>query len=59
VRPQTILVPVLLVTLGMVFTQTGASFAKMLFPLVGASGATALRLTLAALVLVIVFRPWR
>ena len=43
----------------MVFTQTGASFAKMLFPLVGANGATALRLTLAALVLVLVFRPWR
>lgn len=43
----------------MVFTQTGASFAKMLFPLVGAAGATALRLTLAALVLIIVFRPWR
>ncbi|WP_291408101.1 EamA family transporter [Devosia sp.] len=58
-RPQSILVPVLLVTLGMVFTQTGASFAKMLFPLVGANGATALRLTLAALVLVLVFRPWR
>nr|WP_269467971.1 EamA family transporter [Devosia ureilytica] len=43
----------------MVFTQTGASFAKMLFPLVGAGGATALRLTLAALVLIVVFRPWR
>ncbi|QYO79165.1 EamA family transporter [Devosia salina] len=43
----------------MVFTQTGASFAKMLFPLVGAGGATALRLTLAALVLIAVFRPWR
>jgi len=43
----------------MVFTQTGASFAKMLFPLVGAQGATALRLTLAALVLVAVFRPWQ
>ncbi|KKB08281.1 transporter [Devosia chinhatensis] len=43
----------------MVFTQTGASFAKMLFPLVGAQGATALRLTLAALVLALVFRPWR
>ena len=43
----------------MVFTQTGASFAKMLFPLVGANGATALRLTLAAIVLVIIFRPWR
>jgi inner membrane transporter RhtA len=59
VRPQSILVPVLLVTLGMVFTQTGASFAKLLFPLVGAGGATALRLTLAALVLILVFRPWR
>jgi len=59
VRPNSILLPVLLVTLGMVFTQTGASFAKMLFPLVGAGGATALRLTLAALVLIAVFRPWR
>lgn len=43
----------------MVFTQTGASFAKMLFPLVGPAGATAMRLTLAALVLIAVFRPWR
>ncbi len=58
-RPNSILLPVLLVTLGMVFTQTGASFAKMLFPLVGAGGATALRLTLAAVVLIAVFRPWR
>lgn len=51
--------PILLVVIGMIFTQTGASFAKLLFPLVGANGATALRLTLAALVLVLVFRPWR
>lgn len=58
-RPNSILAPVLLITLGMVFTQTGASFAKMLFPLVGAAGATTLRLTLAALVLLAVFRPWR
>ncbi len=58
-RPNSVLLPVLLVTLGMVFTQTGASFAKMLFPLVGAAGATTLRLTLAALVLLAVFRPWR
>ena len=43
----------------MVFTQTGASFAKGLFPLVGAAGATTLRLTLAAIVLLILFRPWR
>jgi inner membrane transporter RhtA len=59
VRSSTLFLPVLLVTLGMVFTQTGASFAKMLFPLVGAGGATALRLTLAALVLILVSRPWR
>ncbi|PXA96901.1 EamA family transporter [Nostoc sp. 3335mG] len=58
-RSPSVFVSVLLVVLGMVFTQTGASFAKMLFPLVGANGATALRLTLAALVLLAVFRPWR
>jgi inner membrane transporter RhtA len=43
----------------MVFTQTGASFAKGLFPLVGAAGATTLRLTLAAVVLLLIFQPWR
>jgi inner membrane transporter RhtA len=58
-RPQSVLVSVALITLGMVFTQTGASFAKGLFPLVGPEGATTLRLTLAAIVLVAVFRPWR
>ena len=58
-RPQSVFLPVLLVTLGMVFTQTGASFAKGLFPLVGAAGATTLRLTLAALVLLAIFQPWR
>ena len=58
-RPQSVVLPVALVILGMVFTQTGASFAKGLFPLVGAAGATTLRLTLAAIVLLIVFRPWR
>jgi inner membrane transporter RhtA len=59
VRPQSVFVSVTLVTLGMVFTQTGASFAKGLFPLVGAAGATTLRLTLAALVLIALFRPWQ
>lgn len=59
VRPSSIALPVILVPLGMAFTQTGASFAKMLFPLVGAPGATAMRLTIAALVLIAVFRPWR
>lgn len=58
-RPQSLLIPVTLVTFGMVCTQIGASLAKELFPLVGAEGATALRLALAAIVLVIFFRPWR
>ncbi|MET3927927.1 EamA family transporter [Devosia sp. 2618] len=58
-RPQSVLFSVILVTLGMVFTQTGASFAKGLFPLVGAAGATTLRLTLAAIVLLAIFQPWR
>ena len=58
-RPQSVVFSVALVTLGMVFTQTGASFAKGLFPAVGAAGATTLRLTLAAIVLLAIFQPWR
>ncbi len=58
-RPPSVPLSVALITLGMVFTQTGASFAKGLFPLVGAAGATTLRLTLAALVLLAIFQPWR
>lgn len=58
-RPQSVVLSVTLVCLGMVCTQIGASYAKSLFPLVGAAGATTLRLTLAAVVLVVIFRPWR
>jgi inner membrane transporter RhtA len=59
VRPQSLVFSVALVVLGMAFTQTGASFAKGLFPAVGAAGATTLRLTLAAAVLLLLFQPWR
>jgi inner membrane transporter RhtA len=37
----------------------GTSFAKSLFPLVGAQGTTAYRVGFAALILVAVMRPWR
>jgi inner membrane transporter RhtA len=43
----------------MVCFQAGAALAKNLFPLVGASGATALRTGIAALMLLAVWRPWR
>jgi inner membrane transporter RhtA len=43
----------------MVCFQGGAALAKGLFPLVGASGATALRTGFAALMLTVVWRPWR
>ena len=43
----------------MVSGQCGAALVKELFPVVGVAGATALRLTLASLMLAIVWRPWR
>lgn len=37
----------------------GTSMAKQLFPLVGAQGTSALRVGFAALILVLIWRPWR
>lgn len=37
----------------------GTSFAKSLFPLVGAAGTTAYRVTFAAIILLLLWRPWR
>jgi inner membrane transporter RhtA len=43
----------------MVSYQAGASLAKHLFPVVGAQGATAFRLGLSALILLLWRRPWK
>jgi inner membrane transporter RhtA len=48
-----------LLILAMVSIQTGASFAKGLFPLAGAAGTTAIRLFFATVILWAVWRPWR
>jgi len=53
------LVPFAAFLVAMVSVQYGATFAERLFPAVGAQGATALRLGLAAIVLVPLLRPWR
>lgn len=48
-----------LLILAMVSIQTGASFAKGLFPLAGAAGTTAIRLFFATVILWALCRPWK
>jgi inner membrane transporter RhtA len=55
--PVALAVGMLLIS--MVSYQCGASLAKHLFPQVGAQGATAYRLGLSALILLLWRRPWR
>jgi inner membrane transporter RhtA len=45
--------------IAMLSLQGGASLAKSLFPAVGATGITALRLGLGTLMLCAIFKPWR
>ena len=39
--------------------NAGAAVAKYLFPLIGVEGVTAYRVGFAALLMMLVFRPWR
>ncbi len=56
---HSIALPVGALILAMGSIQLGAVMAKGLFPLIGAPGATALRLALASCMLLAVWRPWR
>jgi inner membrane transporter RhtA len=58
-RLTAILLPICAVVAAMAAFQVSAAFAKSLFPVMGAQGAAALRLTLGAIMLVAVSRPWR
>ena len=56
---SSVLLPVFLIMIAMISVQSGASLAKMLFPLVGAEGATSLRLMIGAIALALFYKPWR
>lgn len=58
-KPDSAVLPVAALIVAMFSFQLGAAIAKQMFPLVGAAGATALRLGLASPLLLAVWRPWR
>jgi inner membrane transporter RhtA len=57
-KTSSIAVPIAAVMVAMLFFQFGATLAKGLFPIVGAAGTAALRLAIAAAILLAVWRPW-
>jgi inner membrane transporter RhtA len=58
-KSDTVAVPIAVLIVAMVCFQVGAAMAKGLFPAVGAAGAATLRLALASIMLLAVWRPWR
>lgn len=56
---RTFLLAIVSVLIAMVTIQSGSSLAKQLFPLIGPEGTTALRLGFSALILSLIFKPWR
>jgi inner membrane transporter RhtA len=53
-----IVAPVAMILIAMVSIQSGAALAKNLFPVVGTAGASAMRLIFAAMILLLVWRPF-
>ncbi|HKE46798.1 MAG TPA: EamA family transporter [Rhodanobacteraceae bacterium] len=58
-RSGPFLLPVGSLLLSVLSFQLGTTLAKQLFPVIGAQGATAIRLGLGALILWLLRRPWR
>jgi len=58
-KSDTVAVPIAVLIVAMICFQVGAAMAKGLFPAVGAAGAATLRLALASIMLLAVWRPWR
>jgi inner membrane transporter RhtA len=58
-KPYSIALSIGALIVAMASFQAGSVVAKGLFPLVGAAGATALRLVLASIMLAAAWRPWR
>jgi inner membrane transporter RhtA len=54
-----LLLPVLAVIGSIVSLCVGSSFAKKLFSTIGPQGATSLRVSFAAIILLLIWRPWR
>ncbi|MEW6055641.1 MAG: EamA family transporter [Bdellovibrionota bacterium] len=57
--PGPVALSVLVLLVAIVSIQSGASLAKLLFPVLGAPTTAVLRLCLASVMLLAVFRPWR
>jgi inner membrane transporter RhtA len=57
-KTSPIAMPITALMIAMVCFQLGATLAKSLFPLVGAGGTAALRIAIASLILLAVWRPW-
>ncbi len=57
-KPHSVVLPIAVLIVAMFSFQLGAVIAKQLFPAVGASGTTALRMGLSGLMLLAVWRPW-
>ncbi|HEX4924654.1 MAG TPA: DMT family transporter [Bdellovibrionales bacterium] len=49
----------LVIAAAMVSIQAGAALAKQLFPVLGSQGTTIVRLAAAAIILSVIWRPWR